>query len=239
MLGTLVELVLSWLLLRLVEKKNLSVLGFIPTKTRLLNFIIGFQAAAFCFTIYCLTTTTLTDNHWTINDDFTAKTFAASSWWTLNSVLFEELIFRGAIYYILIQKLGLKKATLISAIAFGIYHWFSFGVLGNPVSMAYVFFSTGLWGLMYALVFAKTKSLYLPIGLHFGWNLFSTVVFSRGPLGQQLLIYVDNGQRLGEILSLPVFMFQLFALPIIVYLLFLRRIFRMERATPKPENSSR
>ncbi|MBI1769998.1 MAG: CPBP family intramembrane metalloprotease [Bacteroidetes bacterium] len=231
MIGILIQLIISWLLLWLFEKKDLTALGIKPTKGRLFNFLFGFLTAAICFTIYCLTTTTLTNNHWTLNNDFTAKNFATSSWWTLNSVLFEELIFRGALLYILIQKIGINKACLISSIAFGIYHWFSYGVLGNPIQMIYVFFSTGIWGLMYALAFAKTKSLYLPIGLHLGWNLFNIVVFSQGPLGQQLLINDNNGKLLNGLPSLVLSLFQLFFLPTIVYL-YLRRY---ERAEGKSE----
>ncbi len=217
MLGVLIQLSISWLLLYLFEKKDLSVLGITPTKARGIDFVLGFMAAAGCFTVYCLTTTTLTDNAWSLNNEYTAWQFTKSSWWTFNAVLFEELIFRGALLYILIQRSGWKKACLVSAAAFGIYHWFSFGVLGNPVQMAYVFFYTGIWGLMYAFSFAKTGSLYLPVGLHLGWNLFNIVVFSRGPLGEQLLISENNGQLLGSTPSALLQVFQLFAIPIVVY----------------------
>jgi uncharacterized protein len=66
------------------------------------------------------------------------------------------------------------------------------------------------------LPFAKTKSLYLPIGLHFGWNIVNTVVFLQGPLGSQLLIN-NGGQKLGIILSLVVLLFQILAVPFITY----------------------
>lgn len=222
MIGILIQLAISWLLLWFFDKNNLSALGFKPTKDRLLNFIFGFLTAATCFTVYCLATSYLTNNNWTIHDDFTTKDFLTSSWWTVNSVLFEELIFRGAVLYILIQKIGVNRACLISSMAFGIYHWFSFGILGNTIQMVYVFFSTGLWGFMYAQSFAKTKSLYLPAGLHFGWNLISTVVFSQGPLGRQFLINDNNGQVLNGLPSIALLSFQIFALPAIVYV-YLRR----------------
>lgn len=217
MIGILIQLAVSWLLLWFLEKNDLSALGFKPTKARLLNFLFGFLAGAICFTIYCLTTTYLTNNNWTQNTSYTTKNFLASSWWTINSVLFEELIFRGALLYILIKKIGTNKACLISSIAFGIYHWFSFGALGNPMQMIFVFFSTGLWGFMHAISFAKTKSLYLPVALHLGWNLFNIVVFSQGPLGHQLLISENNGQMARGLPSLALFLFQQLSLPIIVY----------------------
>jgi membrane protease YdiL (CAAX protease family) len=53
------------------------------------------------------------------------------TWWTLFSVLYEELIFRGVVLYILIKRIGEVKAILISCIAFGIYHWFSYGLFWN------------------------------------------------------------------------------------------------------------
>ena len=216
MLGLIVELIISWLLLWIFFKQSLLVLGIIPTQSRLFNLFFGFLIAATCCTVYYLSFTFLTTNNWTVNSEFTGHKLLASSWWTLNSVLYEELIFRGALLYILIKKFGIKTACIISAICFGVYHWFTSGTMGNPLQMTFVFVMTGIWGLMFAMAFAGTKSLYLPIGLHFGWNLISTVIFSQGPLGNQLLI-ISGEQKLGGALSITVFIFQLFAVPIITY----------------------
>lgn len=230
MIGLIVELATSWLLLWLVERKHLSVLGFKPTPLHLLQLLGGFVVAAIFFTMYSLMVNLLTNNSWSLNSDFSFHQGLFSSWWTIKSVLFEELIFRGALFYILIQKTNTKLACWVSAIAFGIYHWFSFDVLGNPVPMIYIFISTGLWGLMYAGAFAKTKSLYLPVGLHFGWNLCNIVIFSEGPLGKQLLVNSDNGQKLEGIPSLIMMIFQVAALPLLVY--FFLRWREKERVTP-------
>jgi uncharacterized protein len=218
MMGILIQLTISWVLLWLLDKKDLTVLGLKPTTERLLNFLFGFIVSASVCTIYCLTTTFLTNNTWTINTDFSTRNFLSSTWWTANSVIFEELIFRGALLYLLIQKTNERTACFISAFSFGVYHWFSFGVLGNSVQMIYVFISTGIWGLMFAFAFSRTKSLYLPTGLHFGWNLFNIVVFSQGPLGHQLLLNSNNEQRLTGLPSIGLQLFQIFGLPIIAYI---------------------
>jgi uncharacterized protein len=202
----------------LVDKKDLTILGLKPAKDRLLNLAFGFLISAIVFTVYCLTTTSLTNNTWTVNNDFSLKNFLSSTGWTINSVIFEELIFRGALLYLLIQKTNERTGCFVSAIAFGIYHWFSFGVLGNPILMIYVFISTGVWGIMFAFAFAKTKSLYLSTGLHMGWNLFNIVVFSQGPLGHQFLISSNNGQSLTGLPSVGLQLLQIFGLPIIVYI---------------------
>jgi membrane protease YdiL (CAAX protease family) len=214
--GLIVELILSWLLLWLFFKKGLLVLGIVPTKGRLYHLFFVIFIAAVCAALYYLSFVLFTTNQWTINTAFTAQQLVASSWWTLNSVLYEEFIFRGALLYILIQKTGVRTACLLSAICFGVYHWFTSGAWGDPVQMMIIFLMTGTWGVMFAMAFARTKSLYLPIGLHFGWNFVSTVIFSQGPLGKQLLI-INGGQNLGDFVSVVVLVFQLLAVPVFTY----------------------
>lgn len=216
MSGLIVELLISWLLLWIFCKQNLLILGITPTKSRLFNLLFGFLIAVACCTVYYLSFTFFANNNWTLNNEFTGQTLLAGSWWTLKSVLYEEFIFRGALLYLLIKKFGVRTACLTSAICFGIYHWFTSGVMGDPLQMSFIFVMTGIWGAMFAIAFAKTKSLYLPIGLHFGWNFVSTVIFSQGPLGNQLLIG-SGAQKLGGVLSVVVFLFQLFAVPLITY----------------------
>jgi len=218
MIGILVQIAVSWLLLWLFDKKDLTILGLKPTTKRLLIFSFGFIISATIFTTYCLTIAFLTDNNWKINNDFSIRDFLSSTGWTINSVIFEELIFRGALLHILIQKTNERIACFVSAIAFGIYHWFSFGALGNPIQMTYVFVSTGIWGLMFAFAFSRTKSLYLPAGLHLGWNLFNIVIFSQGPLGHQLLVNSHNGEHLTGLPSIGLQLFQILGLPVIVYI---------------------
>jgi membrane protease YdiL (CAAX protease family) len=217
MIGILVELLISWLLLWWFEKSNLSVLGFKLTQNRTFNFIFGFVTASLFCVFYYVSTSSLSNTHYLINKDFNTGQFLKSSLWVLSSVLFEELLFRGALLYIAIKKFGIKRACITSAVAFGIYHWFTFGALGNPFQMLIVFVMTGIWGLMFAFAYAKTKSLYLPIGLHLGWNLINTIIFSKGPLGHQFLV-LDSDKKLEGILSLLFFIIQIIGLPILTYL---------------------
>jgi uncharacterized protein len=215
MLGIVVELIVSWMLIWLFERKDLSVLGLTPSKERGANFVFGIVAAAGTYAIYYLAVGYITGGNWTANEKVGFQSFLNGSWWTLKSVLFEELIFRGALLYIAIRKLGLTIACFISAICFGVYHWFSYNVFGDPGQMAITFFLTGIAGLMLAFAFAVSKSLYLPIGLHYGYNLVSIVIFSNGPLGEQALILKDAGQ-VGGLLSLAFFLYQMLALPLVV-----------------------
>jgi membrane protease YdiL (CAAX protease family) len=127
-----------------------------------------------------------------LNPELTGSLLLKGILWNLRSVLYEELIFRGVILYILIIKLGHTKAIAISAIAFGVYHWFSFGAFGNIPGMIFIFISTGLMGLVLAYAYSKTLSLYIACAIHFGWNFTQMFMFSQGNMGNGILIPVPN-----------------------------------------------
>jgi membrane protease YdiL (CAAX protease family) len=113
--------------------------------------------------------------------------------------------------------LGPKAAISISALSFGVYHWFSYGVLGNFMPMLVVLISTGLMGWAWALAFVKTRSIFMPIGFHFGWNLMYNTGFSKGPLGDGLLI-LEEAQPITETLSTLNFLVGALIIPLIVLL---------------------
>lgn len=178
---------LSWVLLKF-EKKSLSVLGFNKPILRIQQFALAFLVTGIVVVVQQLGHAFVSDNAWQLNAAFARATLLEHLRWNINSVLFEELIFRGYLLYQMIRWLGNRRAVLLNAAAFGVYHWFSYGIVGNPVMMAFIFVLTGAFGFMLALSFAKTESIAAPIGLHLGWNLISYVIFSKGPLGEALLV---------------------------------------------------
>jgi membrane protease YdiL (CAAX protease family) len=188
MIGILVQLGISWVLLHFIQKTNLKVLGFKPINFRIVQLLSGVLFGGLLCLIHSLSKDYLTGMQWRWNDDYTIMMFIGGLWWCLKSVLFEELIFRGALCYIGFQRVGPKITMLFSSVCFGIYHWFSWGVLGNPKMMIITFMITGLYGWTLAYSYYKTKSILLGTGLHFGWNAIGLVVFSSGTIGNQLLI---------------------------------------------------
>ncbi len=190
MIGILVEIILSLILLRLIEKKNLSVLGWQPSRKHIRQLFIGLVLAMVLATGFHLLRSWLTGTIWKLNYRYTWPAFFNACWWMLRSVLYEELIFRGALFYIALKRLGVTKGLWLSVIAFGIYHWFSFGAFDKPLQMIFIFLITAAAGWMYAYAFLKTNSLYLPIGLHLGWNCVGSILFSQGTIGNHILIPV-------------------------------------------------
>lgn len=193
MLGIIVQLAISWLLIWLFEKKDLSVLGLWPSPKRIFYFFIFFLVtAAICSTDF-LMQIYFANQKWQLNPNLSATLIFQGFWWNIKSVLFEELIFRGVLLYILIKKIGTTKAILLSSIAFGIYHWFSFGIFGNIIPMIITFFITGTMGLLLAYGYTKTFSLYIPIAIHLGWNLTRIFIFSQGLIGNGVFIPSNTG----------------------------------------------
>jgi len=83
----------------------------------------------------------------------------------------EELLSRGYHLQTIASGFNLFWGVMISSAVFGLLH------LGNPnatwVSAAGIFFA----GIYLAYGYIRTKQLWLPIGLHIGWNFFEGVVF--------------------------------------------------------------
>lgn len=232
MIGLTIELVISWILLWLFNKSNLLILGLLPTKKRIWDFTFGLISSSISCGIMLYLIVKIPNSKLDFNPDFKFKAFWDGTFWMLKSVLSEEFLFRGALLYIGIKKLGVKNACILSSILFGVYHWFSYGIFGNIPQMIYIFILTGIGGLLFAFSFAFTKSMWLPIGLHLGWNLTSVVIFSQGPLGKQMLISSSgNEHTLGGIWSIIFFIFQIAILPLVTYLYLLTQNYFEEKTT--------
>lgn len=179
--------IITWVVIYLIEKGNIFSIWLKPFNKRCKEFFKGF----FFMACLCLITQTIlsqiSSTTWTISKDFNFTRLFDSFYFDINSVIFEELFFRGAILYLLIKHLDERTGLILSATAFGIYHWYTSGVLGNLMAMLVVFIVTGFMGYVFAIAYAKTKSLILPYGLHLGWNLVNHNIFSNGPNGVMFL----------------------------------------------------
>ena len=217
MLGVAVVISLSWLLLRYVIIEPVSVLGIAPTRQHLKELAAGIAFMGIIGVINFLWQADAKEISYKLNGGYSLLDFLWGTFWIFRSVLFEELLFRGVLLFLLIKYVGIFKACLISSISFGVYHWFSYEVFGERIIlMAYIFLVTGAGGWMFAYAYAKTKSLYLPTGLHFGWNFVTAVIFSSGPIGNQILIQQGDAPYWNEWYTLVFFTLQSIVAPGIV-----------------------
>lgn len=105
----------------------------------------------------------------------------------------EELVFRGVLLRILEQLTSTRVALVISAVLFGGLH------LANPDATVWGALAIAVEaGLMLGAAYVYSRNLWLPIGLHLGWNfaetgIFGTAISGSGNHSQGLFESVMSG----------------------------------------------
>ncbi len=77
----------------------------------------------------------------------------------------EEVIFRGYAFQLLVSRLGPFATIFPVSLIFGLAHG------TNPHSTKLGILNTVLWGTLLGFAFVRSRDLWLPIGLHYGWNV--------------------------------------------------------------------
>lgn len=183
---------ISWFILKFFAKENLAVLGFIPTRKRVIFFLILFLGSAFFSATTFLLKMYFTKEEYIISELLTFENFCFEVWNQIRSVLTEELICRGALLYILIKKIGTQQGIIISSIFFAVLHWLNQGVWGDLMQMILVFAFTFSMGLLLAYSYAKTYSLLIPFAIHLGWNLTQNYIFPDSAMGNHIFVLAKN-----------------------------------------------
>jgi uncharacterized protein len=105
----------------------------------------------------------------------------------------EELTFRGYAFQRLIESVGIGGAIIAPAVIFGLAHsW-------NPSATFFSALNTMLAGVVLAVPYVRTRSMWAQIGLHWSWNLtLATIVslpVSGIGFGPSLFVAQDSGPR--------------------------------------------
>ncbi len=91
----------------------------------------------------------------------------------------EELIFRGYILSNLMCSMNRYVALAVTSLLFSLVH------LGNDSFSWFSFLTILLAGLLLGLPYIYTKSLWLPVALHFSWNFFQGTIFGFNVSGNR------------------------------------------------------
>lgn len=97
--------------------------------------------------------------------------------------LAEELLFRGFVFQRLFAGLGQWSAQLIIAVFFLLTHLNNPGMIGAVKVMASM--NIFLASIVFGLAFIQTKSLAMPLGLHFMANFVQGGIFGFGVSGAE------------------------------------------------------
>jgi len=103
---------------------------------------------------------------------------------------FEETLFRGILLLVLLdifseKKYGIIRAVILSSLIFGSLHIFNvFDGASIRVIIEQIGYSF-LMGMLWAVMYVKTKNLWLVMLLHATYNFFGQVMFELGTVGNR------------------------------------------------------
>ncbi|BCY05082.1 CPBP family intramembrane glutamic endopeptidase [Actinoplanes sp. L3-i22] len=95
----------------------------------------------------------------------------------------EELLFRGVLFRIVEERWGSLVALITSGVVFGGLH------LLNPAATIWGAVAIAIeGGLLAGAAYAATRSLWLPIGIHLGWNFAESGIFGATVSGSDTTV---------------------------------------------------
>lgn len=106
----------------------------------------------------------------------------------------EEMMFRGVIFGVVERSLGSKPAIVISALLFSLGH------LPNEGMSILAVASLAAYGVLQAVLYMKTRRLWICIGTHIAWNYCVSTVFSSTVSGHAATDGLLRGELVGDAL---------------------------------------
>ena len=173
--GLLLALILaSFLMTRYIHRKPFGAFGLMMHRSTLGEFVLGcglglVMMAGIFLIEYGAGFASVTGRGLTAGAAMGIVATAAVEF--LLAAAIEEVLFRGYVFQVLIQWLTLLPAMAIMGVLFALAHGF------NPGIGFLAYMNIGLVSLTLSLAYYKTRGLWLPIGVHFGWNFAQTTVF--------------------------------------------------------------
>jgi membrane protease YdiL (CAAX protease family) len=155
------------IVVRIYERGRLSDLGlgWTATSARELLIGVGAGAAAAVVIVAAPLALRLAEFEPTPGVEHPWSSFAFVSLVLLFGAAGEEMLFHGYAFQLLIRSLGAFATILPASVLFGLAH------AGNQNATLLGLLNTMLWGVLLGYAFWRTGALWLPIGLHFGWNV--------------------------------------------------------------------
>ena len=103
----------------------------------------------------------------------------------------EEILYRGLVFRLLAKVAGTWGALLLSAL------WFAGWHAGNAGATPMALVDVALSGVLFGAAYAATGRLWLPIGLHAGWNFAEGSVFGTSVSGHDIGASLITGKLVG------------------------------------------
>jgi|YNPNPStandDraft_1061719.scaffolds.fasta_scaffold00236_14 membrane protease YdiL (CAAX protease family) len=157
----------------LIHRKSLAILGLTPDPNAGIDVVRGAAIALGCVLVVFLFGVLMgfiQVRRSPLSDDCISclPLFLGGLVDFFTGAVFEEIIFRGYVFFLLNQYWGPSTAVVASAAVFSLAHLFK-----HPETPPIFTLNAFIFGLLAGTSKLYTGSLWLPIGLHFGWNVVS------------------------------------------------------------------
>lgn len=201
-------LVAGWIVLARFDRRAPGALGFgiYPEARR--EIVLGFGVGGALLGIAVLLLLA-TDSAAFTTDSGDPPGYILFLGWTLLffaiAAAFEEAVFRGYPFQVLVEWIGAWPATLFGAGTFAFLHAFNPNV--TPLALLNIFVA----GVLLSIAYLKTRSLWFATSLHLGWNwsmaslvdfpvsgyVFDTPLYTAVPRGSALWTGGEFGPEAG------------------------------------------
>jgi membrane protease YdiL (CAAX protease family) len=164
--GLLAAAVTNVLCLRIYAQRGIAAIGLPSDKAALINLALGCVGGIGCAVL--VLSGPLLFRAARMERDPASEASVASFLFVSVLLLFgaagEELLFRGYGFQILLRAFGGWTTVLPVGVVFAALH------AGNPNSTWLGLANTAGFGILFGYAFLRSHDIWLPIGLHFGWN---------------------------------------------------------------------
>lgn len=186
------HLLILWYYMDVVHGERLTNLG-LSIKNRFIEFSVGVGLAILIIGVSFVSLLTL-DEIQIQTITFNHKEFMYSIIIFIIIAFVEELVFRG--YFLANLMLSFNKyiALIISSILFTLFHGLNPNI--SWISLLSLFFS----GLVLGASYIYTKNLWFPIGMHFSWNFFQSIL-GYNVSGQDFYSIIEYNFQISNILN--------------------------------------
>lgn len=164
---TLVTAVLgNWLTLRIFEGLSLPDVGIWWNRASSANLLIGVAGGAGAVVAVLLPPLVVRAAH-EVSTPVDTPTFGMIVFTAVviaSGAFAEELLFRGYAFQVMVRAVGPYASVIPFAVLFALMH------SGNPNASPVGLANTGAFGVLFGYAYLRSRDLWLPIGLHLGWN---------------------------------------------------------------------
>jgi CAAX protease family protein len=152
--------------MRIYEQRRLAAIGLLWDRAALENLGLGILGGAGAAALVLSGPLVVHAAHLERDSQNPASvaSFAFVSFLLLFGSAGEEMLFRGFGFQVLLRRFGDWTTVLPVGVLFGLLH------ARNPHASWLGLANTAGFGVLFGYAFLRSHDLWLPIGLHFGWN---------------------------------------------------------------------